>query len=119
MWSYTSRGILKLKTVAGEVGSSTMPHKVNPIDYEATLKALTRITVNSDAMLAELNGAWEVLAEPAQTLLRKNQVEGAYELLKAATRGKDVNNKTMREFIETLESHLPPADMECLRNMKP
>jgi adenylosuccinate lyase len=34
MWSYISRGILKLKPVAGETGSSTMPHKVNPIDFE-------------------------------------------------------------------------------------
>jgi len=34
MWSYVSRGLLKLKVVKGEVGSSTMPHKVNPIDFE-------------------------------------------------------------------------------------
>merc|ERR1719395_251557 len=124
MWFYTMRGVLKLKTVAGEVGSSTMSHKVNPIDfensegniglsnallrhfteklpvsrmqrdlsdstvqrglgtafghsliaYESTLKALSRITVNSVVMNQELDSSWEVLAEPAQTLLRKNQV---------------------------------------------
>lgn len=34
MWSYISRGVFSQKTVAGEVGSSTMPHKVNPIDFE-------------------------------------------------------------------------------------
>lgn len=34
MWTYISRGVFKQKTVKGEVGSSTMPHKVNPIDFE-------------------------------------------------------------------------------------
>ncbi|MEW8347224.1 MAG: lyase family protein, partial [Candidatus Thiodiazotropha taylori] len=34
IWSYISVGYFKQKTVAGEVGSSTMPHKVNPIDFE-------------------------------------------------------------------------------------
>merc|ERR1712050_624137 len=57
------------------------------IAYEATLKALSRITVNPAAMNGELESSWEVLAEPAQTLLRKHQVPGAYELLKEATRG--------------------------------
>merc|ERR1712039_326576 len=159
----------KLKTVAGEVGSSTMPHKVNPIDfensegnigvsnallhhfaeklpvsrmqrdlsdstvlrglgtafahaliaYEATLRALGRITVNGAAMDAELDSAWEVLAEPAQTLLRKHQVAGAYELLKNATRGAAMNEKSMRAFFESLDSKLPPEDMERLRALTP
>ena len=34
IWSYISLGYFKQKTIAGEVGSSTMPHKVNPIDFE-------------------------------------------------------------------------------------
>ncbi len=34
MWSYISRGVLGQKKVAGEVGSSTMPHKINPIQFE-------------------------------------------------------------------------------------
>jgi adenylosuccinate lyase len=169
MWLYTMRGILKLKTVAGEVGSSTMPHKVNPIDfensegnigvsnallhhfaeklpisrmqrdlsdstvlrglgtafahaliaYEATLRALSRITVNGAAMDQELDNAWEVLAEPAQTLLRKYQVAGAYELLKGATRGKTVNADTMRTFFSTLEDKLPPEDMARLHTLRP
>eukprot|EP00403_Amphidinium_massartii_P020402 CAMPEP_0178398560 /NCGR_PEP_ID=MMETSP0689_2-20121128/14835_1 /TAXON_ID=160604 /ORGANISM="Amphidinium massartii, Strain CS-259" /LENGTH=515 /DNA_ID=CAMNT_0020019325 /DNA_START=96 /DNA_END=1643 /DNA_ORIENTATION=+ len=169
MWQYTSRGILKLKTVAGEVGSSTMPHKVNPIDfensegnvgicnamldqfaqklpvcrmqrdlsdstvlralgtafahgliaYEATLKALTRITVNAEVMDAELEGSWEVLAEPAQTLLRKYQVAGAYELLKEATRGRSMDKDGMRSFFNTLESKLPEHEVEKLRQLTP
>jgi len=170
MWQYCSRAILKLKTVAGEVGSSTMPHKVNPIDfensegnigvsnallrhfaeklpvsrmqrdlsdstvqrglgtafghcliaYEATLRALGRITVNAENMNRELDGAWEVLAEPAQTLLRKHQVPGAYELLKAATRGQGgMNGESMRTFFKSLEDKLPPEDMARLRKLTP
>jgi adenylosuccinate lyase len=169
MWFYTMRGVLKLKTVAGEVGSSTMPHKVNPIDfensegniglsnallhhfaeklpvsrmqrdlsdstvqrglgtafahgliaYDATLRALSRITVNSAAMDSELDHAWEVLAEPAQTLLRKYQVAGAYELLKGATRGQAVNADSMRAFFDTLKSKLPAEDMARLHALKP
>ena len=34
MWGYISKGYFKQRVVAGEVGSSTMPHKVNPIDFE-------------------------------------------------------------------------------------
>jgi len=169
MWQYCSRNVLKLKTFKGEVGSSTMPHKVNPIDfensegnigisnallrhfseklpvsrmqrdlsdstvlrglgtafghsliaYEAALRALGRITVNDKAMNAELDGAWEVLAEPAQTLLRKYQVAGAYELLKEATRGEVTNEESMRKFFETLSTKLPPADMKALRELTP
>lgn len=169
MWQYCSRNILKLKTVKGEVGSSTMPHKVNPIDfensegnvgianallhhfaeklpvsrmqrdltdstvlrglgtafghsliaYESILRALGRVTVNDECMARELNSAWEVLAEPAQTLLRKHQVPGAYELLKEATRGQAMNASTMRKFNETLESQLPPQDFERLRELTP
>lgn len=169
MWQYTSRGILKLKTVQGEVGSSTMPHKVNPIDfensegnvgicnamldhfaqklpvsrmqrdlsdstvlrglgtafghaviaYEATLRALGRITVNAQIMDAELDNAWEVLAEPAQTLLRKNQVPGAYELLKEATRGRSMDKDGMQSFFQTLETKLPAAELQRLKELTP
>jgi len=169
MWCYCSRNILKLRTVAGEVGSSTMPHKVNPIDfensegnigvsnallhhfaeklpvsrmqrdlsdstvqrvlgtafghsliaYEATLKALSRITVNAVVMNQELDSSWEVLAEPAQTLLRKNQVPGAYELLKNATRGQAMNRDSLRAFFKTLQDKLPAEDMARLQAMTP
>jgi len=169
MWQYTSRGILKLKTVKGEVGSSTMPHKVNPIDfensegniglanallhhfgeklpisrmqrdlsdstvlrglgtafgysliaYDSTLKALSRITVNSDVMNKELNDAWEVLGEAAQTLLRKHKVQGAYELLKDLTRGKTMDATIMQEFFASLKDKIPPEDLVRLQNMTP
>merc|ERR1719420_330544 len=137
---YISRNILKLKTVKGEVGSSTMPHKVNPIDfenaegnlgvanallghfaeklpisrmqrdltdspvqrclgvafahsligYEAALRGLGKIAVNEEAMAAELERSWMLLAEPVQTVMRKAGVEGAYEKLKDFTRGQEV-----------------------------
>lgn len=169
MWYYTMRGILKLKTIKGEVGSSTMPHKVNPIDfensegnvglanalfhhfaeklpvsrmqrdlsdstvqrglgtafgysliaYESTLRALSRITVNVDAMNAELNNAWEVLAEPAQTILRKYQVPNAYEILKELTRGQVMNEATMRAFFSSLKDKLPADDLARLQSMEP
>lgn len=169
MWMYISRGILKLKTVEGEVGSSTMPHKVNPIDfensegnvgianallkhfaeklpvsrmqrdltdstvlrglgtafghaviaYDSTLRALSRVTVHKANMDAELDGAWEVLAEAAQTLLRKHSVPGAYELLKEATRGKVMNAETMRSFFATLEDQLPKEDLARLQALTP
>lgn len=52
IWSYISLGYFKQKTVAGEVGSSTMPHKVNPIDFE-----------NSEGNLGIANAVMAHLAE--------------------------------------------------------
>lgn len=169
MWQYCSRNILKLKVFKGEVGSSTMPHKVNPIDfensegnvgianallrhfaeklpvsrmqrdlsdstvlrglgtafghclisYEATLRALGRVTVNQVAMAKELDDSWEVLGEPVQTVLRKYQVPGAYELLKEATRGKAIDEVSMRAFIQTLQHQLPAEDLVRLMSLTP
>jgi adenylosuccinate lyase len=51
MWGYISLGYFKQQTVAGEVGSSTMPHKVNPIDFE-----------NSEGNLSIANALWTFLA---------------------------------------------------------
>ena len=152
IWSYISLGYFAQKTVAGEVGSSTMPHKVNPIDFEnsegnlglanallhhlseklpisrlqrdltdstvlrnvgvafghsllayaSTLKGLGKLKLNEARLAADLDEAWEVLAEPIQTLLRKARVEDAYEQLKAATRGKAVTREALRAFVEGL-----------------
>lgn len=121
IWAYISLGYLGQKTVKGEIGSSTMPHKVNPIDfensegnlgmanavlehmarklpvsrlqrdltdstvlrnmgvgfgysltaYQATIKGLGKIKLNPHVLAADLNDAWEVLAEPIQTVMRK------------------------------------------------
>ncbi|MDX1754795.1 MAG: adenylosuccinate lyase [Marinobacter sp.] len=153
IWGYISLGYFKQKTVAGEVGSSTMPHKVNPIDfensegnlgianallnhlsaklpisrwqrdltdstvlrnlgvgfahsliaYEATLKGLGKLEVNPGRLAEDLDNAWEVLAEPIQTVMRRYNIEKPYEKLKDLTRGKAMTPELIREFVESLD----------------
>ena len=152
-WSYISIGYFKQKTVAGEVGSSTMPHKVNPIDFEnaegnlgvanallghlaeklpvsrwqrdltdstvlrtigtglghsmialASLqKGLGKLEADPARLAEDLDQAWEVLAEPIQTVMRLHGLENPYEQLKALTRGKAITMSTLREFIAALD----------------
>ncbi|SNY51152.1 adenylosuccinate lyase [Arsukibacterium tuosuense] len=152
IWGYIALGHFKQKTVAGEIGSSTMPHKVNPIDfensegnlgianalfnhlsaklpvsrwqrdltdstvlrnlgmgfgytliaYQATLKGISKLEVNTPALLAELDANWELLAEPVQTVMRKYGIEKPYEKLKELTRGKRINQADLARFIDTL-----------------
>lgn len=153
IWAYISRGYFKQKQIEGEIGSSTMPHKVNPIDfensegnlglanamlahmaeklpvsrwqrdltdstvlrnmgvgfaysliaYEATLKGLSKLQLNADVIDADLDNAWEVLAEPLQTIMRRYGVDEPYEKLKALTRGKKVDAQSLAQFIDTLD----------------
>jgi len=167
IWAYISNGYFKQKTIAGEVGSSTMPHKVNPIDfensegnlglanavlahmaqklpvsrwqrdltdstvlrnmgvgmgysmiaYQASLKGISKLQVNNARLAEDLNNAWEVLAEPVQTVMRRYGIEQPYEKLKAFTRGKAITQDAMGEFIETLE--LPQSAKDELNAMTP
>ena len=167
VWSYISRGLVRQRVVAGEVGSSTMPHKVNPIDFEnseanagvgtalgthmaqalpvsrlqrdlsdssllrntgvvlghsllavrSALKGLGTIDVDAGAMLDELDGAWEVLAEAVQTVMRKRGGEDPYEQLKGLTRGARIDRDKLRAFVEGLD--LDPADRERLLALTP
>jgi adenylosuccinate lyase len=160
VWGYISLGYFKQKTVAGEVGSSTMPHKVNPIDFEnsegnlgianalfgflaeklpvsrwqrdltdstvlrnigvgiahtsiaiqSTLKGIGKLQINSEAIEADLNANWEVLAEPIQTVMRRYGIEKPYEKLKELTRGQRITPNEMRAFIEKLDI---PADAKA------
>lgn len=153
IWGYISQGFFKQKTIAGEIGSSTMPHKVNPIDFEnsegniglanalfhhlaeklpvsrwqrdltdstvlrnigvgvahtsiaiqATLKGISKLEINADAIEADLDANWEVLAEPVQTVMRRYGIEKPYEKLKELTRGNRIDAAGMQAFIETLE----------------
>ncbi|AOS97988.1 Adenylosuccinate lyase [Microbulbifer aggregans] len=153
IWGYISLGYFKQKVVAGEVGSSTMPHKVNPIDFEnsegnlglanavfqhlasklpvsrwqrdltdstvlrnmgvgagyaviayaATLKGLGKLEINLDRLAEDLDNAWEVLAEPIQTVMRRYNIEEPYEKLKALTRGQGITQETLKTFIDGLE----------------
>ncbi len=165
LWSYISIGYFRQKTVAGEVGSSTMPHKVNPIDFEnaegnfgmanAVLEHLARklpvsrwqrdltdstvlrnlgtgfgysliafdslqrglgkLEVDADAMAADLDRNWELLAEPIQTVMRRHGIEEPYEKLKALTRGRKVDADTVRAFIDGLELPDPvKAELKAL-----
>ncbi|MBE0507121.1 MAG: adenylosuccinate lyase [Marinospirillum sp.] len=152
VWGYISLGYFKQKTVAGEIGSSTMPHKVNPIDfensegnlgianalfdhlaaklpisrwqrdltdstvlrnlgvglghsliaYQASLKGISKLETNPARMAADLDAAWEVLAEPIQTVMRRYAIEKPYEKLKELTRGKSITQQGMIEFIDSL-----------------
>ena len=167
MWTYISMGYFRQKLSAqGSTGSSTMPHKVNPIRFEnaeanfevssallgtlaetlvtsrmqrdltdsstqrnigtalghslLALDNLTRgmrgVEANPQRLAADLDAAWEVLAEPIQQAMRAAAIAGAtgmanpYERLKELTRGKKVDAAQMREFIGTLGL---PAEVEA------
>ena len=153
IWLYVSMRYLRQKAVPGEVGSSTMPHKINPIDFEnsegnlglanailghlarklpisrmqrdltdstairnvgagfaytliavqSTRRGLGRMTPAPDALAADLDANWEVLAEPIQTVMRRYGVPNAYEKLKALTRGHAITQADLRAFIQSLD----------------
>jgi adenylosuccinate lyase len=166
-WGYISLGYFRQAVKEGEVGSSTMPHKVNPIDFENaegnfgianallghfaeklpisrwqrdltdstvlralgtafghTLVALDsldrglgKLSVNPARLAADLDGAWEVLAEAIQTVMRRHGLPSPYEQLKALTRGQGMTEQSMRAFIATLD--LPTAAKQRLLTMTP
>jgi adenylosuccinate lyase len=167
LWGYISINYFKQKVVAGEVGSSTMPHKVNPIDFEnsegnlglanailthlseklpisrfqrdltdstvqrnigtafaygvlaysSLVKGLNKLEINHEAINHDLDNNWELLAEPIQMVMRKHNIAGAYEQLKALTRGKKLVASELREFIQQLE--LPDDDKKRLLELTP
>jgi adenylosuccinate lyase len=167
IWGYISLGYFKQRLKEGEVGSSTMPHKVNPIDFEnaegnlgianallrhlseklpvsrwqrdltdstvlrnmgvalgyATLAyhsmglGLGKLELNEEALARDLDQAWEVLAEPIQTVMRRFGVHGAYEKLKEVTRGKNVRPEDLHALIRSLE--IPQAERDRLLAMTP
>ena len=167
VWGYISLGYFKQKLKEGEIGSSTMPHKVNPIDFEnaegnlglsnALLRhlseklpisrwqrdltdstvlrnmgvalgyavlahqslavGLSKLQLNEERLAEDLNNAWEVLAEPIQTVMRRYGVQGAYEKLKAVTRGKTVQAADLHALIRSLE--IPEAEKQRLLALTP
>ena len=167
VWGYVSLGYFKQRLRDGEIGSSTMPHKVNPIDfenaegnfglanallshmsqklpisrwqrdltdstvlrnmgvalghallgYDSLSRGLDKLEVNLQAIADDLDAAWEVLAEPVQTVMRRYQVPQAYERLKEITRGKGITRDALHAFIATLE--IPPAERDRLLAMTP
>jgi adenylosuccinate lyase len=167
IWGYVSVGYFKQRLKDGEIGSSTMPHKVNPIDFEnaegnlglsnALLRhmseklpisrwqrdltdstvlrnmgvalgygalaysslciGLNKLELNREALDEDLDNAWEVLAEPIQTVMRRYGVQGAYEKLKEVTRGKTVKAEDLHGLIRSLE--IPEAEKKRLLAMTP
>jgi adenylosuccinate lyase len=168
IWGYISLGYFKQKVVAGEVGSSTMPHKVNPIDfensegnlglanallkhlseklpisrwqrdltdstvlrnmgvalgytllaYDSCIKGLGKLEANPQRLAEDLDNSWEVLAEPIQTVMRRYNVENAYDKLKELTRGKGgINRDSLHAFIATLD--IPEAEKKRLAALTP
>ncbi|MDO8328978.1 MAG: adenylosuccinate lyase [Fluviicoccus sp.] len=170
VWGYISLGFFKQRLKEGEVGSSTMPHKVNPIDfensegnlglanailahlgeklpisrwqrdltdstvlrnlgvglahsliaYEAALKGIGKLEVNEGRLGDDLNNAWEVLAEPIQTVMRRYGIAEPYEKLKVFTRGKVITATDIQAFLESAEmAVLPESARAELRAMTP
>jgi adenylosuccinate lyase len=170
IWGYISLGYFKQRLKDGEVGSSTMPHKVNPIDfensegnlglanailahlgeklpvsrwqrdltdstvlrnlgvglahslisYESALKGIGKLEVNPTRVAGDLDSAWEVLAEPIQTVMRRYGISEPYEKLKAFTRGKVITATDIQAFIETDDlASLPEEAKAQLRALTP
>lgn len=167
LWGYISLGYFRQRLKAGEVGSSTMPHKVNPIDfensegnlglanallghlaeklpvsrwqrdltdstvlrnmgvalghsllgYDACLKGLGKLETDPERIRSDLDDAWEVLAEPIQTVMRKTGLANAYDRLKDLTRGQAIDQALLQAFIRELP--LPEADKARLLALRP
>ena len=170
VWGYISLGFFKQRLKDGEVGSSTMPHKVNPIDfensegnlglanailahlgeklpisrwqrdltdstvlrnlgvglahsliaYEAALKGIGKLEVNPARIGEDLDNAWEVLAEPIQTVMRRYGISEPYEKLKVFTRGKVITAADIQGFLATEEmANLPKEAKAALAALTP
>ncbi|MEO8299089.1 MAG: adenylosuccinate lyase [Burkholderiales bacterium] len=167
VWGYISLGYFKQRTKEGEIGSSTMPHKVNPIDFEnaegnlglanallthlsqklpisrwqrdltdstvlrnmgvalgyallgfdSLLRGLNKLELHHETIAADLDNAWEVLAEAIQTVMRRYGLPEPYEQLKAFTRGQPMTAELMRGFVAKLD--LPAAEKTRLLAMTP
>ncbi|HCB18144.1 MAG TPA: adenylosuccinate lyase, partial [Alteromonas sp.] len=87
------------------------------IAYQATLKGISKLEVNEQSLLNELDNNWELLAEPIQTVMRRYGIEKPYEKLKELTRGKKVNAEVISEFIDNLE--LPQSAKDQLKQLSP
>ena len=167
VWTYISLGYFRQRPVAGETGSSTMPHKVNPIDfenaegnvgianaildhlaaklpvsrlqrdlsdstaqrnvgvglahslvaYDSCLTGIGKLALDEAAIARDLAGVWELLAEPIQTIMRRNGIENSYELLKELTRGRTVDRATLVRFVESLA--IPREEKDALLALTP
>lgn len=167
MWTYISLGYFNQDAKAGETGSSTMPHKVNPIDFEnaeanfgiasalldhlarklpisrlqrdlsdssaqrsigeafghtviahrALLRGLGKVHANPENIARDLDTEWSVLTEPVQTVMRRYGVQGAYDIIKAVSRGKSLTRQDYVELVESID--VPEEAKRRLRELTP
>lgn len=166
-WSYIAMGYFRQKAVPGETGSSTMPHKVNPINLEnaegnlgvanallghfsaklavsrlqrdlsdstvvrnlgvalghaltawaEVRKGLDKLSPDERKMAADLDSAWETLAEAVQTVMRANDCGDAYEKLKRFSRNQEVTKESLHEFL--IQAELPETARQALLALTP
>ncbi len=168
IWAYISVGYFKQRVNETEVGSSTMPHKVNPIDfenaegnlglsnallnhlsaklpisrwqrdltdstvlrnmgtalgyatlaYDSCMRGLGKLEAEPVRLAEDLDDAWEILAEPVQTVMKRFGIDDAYEQLKALTRGKSgISRDALHGFIRELS--IPDAEKNRLLSITP
>jgi len=167
VWGYISLGYFRQKLRDGEVGSSTMPHKVNPIDFEnaegnlgvanslfthlaqklpisrwqrdltdsttlrnigvgiahsaiaysSCLQGITKLEIAPEIIAADLDNAWEILAEPVQTVMRRYGIKKPYEQLKQLTRGKKIDQALLHQFVSELQ--IPDHAKQALLALTP
>lgn len=167
IWAYISLGYFNQEAKAGETGSSTMPHKVNPIDFEnaeanfgiasalldhlarklpisrlqrdlsdssaqrsigeafghtviahrALTRGLGKIHANPENIARDLDDEWSVLTEPVQTVMRRHGIQGAYEIIKAASRGKSLSKQDYLDLVESIG--VPEEAKRRLRDLTP
>ncbi len=166
-WTYISKNYFIQKNIKGEIGSSTMPHKINPINFENAegnlgmsnaltqffshkltisrlqrdlsdstvlrnlglvfsysiiayknlLLGLNKIDANKNAISTDLENCWEILAEPIQMIARKYNISNSYEILKKFTRGKNVDEETIKDIINNLS--IPDHEKKSLLSLTP
>jgi adenylosuccinate lyase len=88
------------------------------LGYDSCLRGLSQLDADRGRMAADLDGSWEVLAEPIQTVMRRHGIADAYEKLKELTRGKEgITRDTLHAFIKGLA--IPEADKQRLLALTP
>ena len=80
--------------------------------YASALKGCGRLTVSAERLDADLDAAWEVLAEPIQTVMRRHAVANPYEKLKSLTRGRKITKEDLETFVASLEGEVPEDDIK-------
>ena len=166
-WLHIKEGYFSIKTTGKSVGSSTMPHKINPIDFENSegnltwftalaqmlatelpfsreqrdltgstiirnigsvfahaligcqsfVKGMKKLQANTKVITADIEKAYELLAEPVQQTMRRYGIKNAYEQLKAFSQGKVITKEQLHAFIDS--TTLPDKEKQKLKQLTP